>query len=310
MLASCLQALVCAAMLAPAAPGARKPARTATPAPVSAAAEPAAPFKYPAPVKGHFTEGNTGDFDLVDGIAWRTKDGDETVVYVTAKPIASPLLAASPCPMTLARSLTALRNTGYLEVTLDSAGKSRYFGSGTPFNGTGREEDVGSHPWTSKAKQAGGRVKGSVDHKAEGAFEFDLPVLQPRLAELSESDQMQGRRGPESRPAPSERALAAAYQEVRAAAVRKDLRALLAAQGFDEKQIAAIRGLDGIDADFALFADRFLDPGNTGEFQTGAGYGSVGAEGRNSKDAKFINYYWFNPCGEKLVLVSISENPQ
>lgn len=308
MLATCLHLLVCLSMLAPAGPGPKKPARTATPASNASAAEPPVPYKYPAPVKGHFKEGNTGDFDLTDGIAWKSSGG--TVVYVTAKPIASPLLAASPCPMTLARSLTALRNTGFLEVTLDSAGKSRYFGSGTPFNGTGREEDVGSHPWSSKLKMAGGRAIGSVDHREEGSFEFDLPVLQPRVEEVSESDQMSGRRSAESNPVPAERAVAAAYRAVREAALHKDLKALLAAQGFDDRQIAGIRGLDGIDGDLAVFADRFLDPGNTGEFQSGPGFASVGAEGRNSKDAKFINYYWFAPCGEKLVLVSVTENPQ
>jgi len=30
----------------------------------------------------------------------------------------------------------------------------------------------------------------------------------------------------------------------------------------------------------------------------------------NSKGAKFINFYHFAPCRERLVLVSISENPQ
>jgi hypothetical protein len=32
--------------------------------------------------------------------------------------------------------------------------------------------------------------------------------------------------------------------------------------------------------------------------------------GANPKGAKFLNFYWFTPCREKLVLVAISENPQ
>src|SRR5690242_15478077 len=63
------------------------------------------PYKYPAPVKGDFHEINLGNFDLVDGVAYPAKGGAATVVYVTSKPMASPLLSDSPCPMTQARSL-------------------------------------------------------------------------------------------------------------------------------------------------------------------------------------------------------------
>ena len=104
--------------------------------------------------------------------------------------------------------------------------------------------------------------------------------------------------------------MAAAYRTVREAALKKDLNGLLAAQGFDPKQIAAIRGLDGIDADLAVFADRFLKPGTAGEFENRGGHGGVRSEGANSKGAKFINYYWFAPCQGKLVLYSITLNPQ
>lgn len=87
----------------------------------------------PTPVRGHFKEINTGDFDLVDGIAWASEG--ETVVYVTSKAIASAALASSPCPMTQARFLTALRDAGWNEVTLDAKGTSNYYGNGTPYAG-------------------------------------------------------------------------------------------------------------------------------------------------------------------------------
>jgi hypothetical protein len=43
----------------------------------------------------------------------------------------------------------------------------------------------------------------------------------------------------------------AAYVALRDAALRKDMKATLSAMGFDAKQVAAIRGMEGIDADFA-----------------------------------------------------------
>jgi hypothetical protein len=36
----------------------------------------------------------------------------------------------------------------------------------------------------------------------------------------------------------------------------------------------------------------------------------VRAEGTNALGRKFANYYHFMPCGERLVLASIAENPQ
>jgi HEAT repeat protein len=263
-----------------------------------------------AVVKGHFEEVNTGTFDLVDGIAWPASRGEGTVVYVVSKPITSAVLADSPCPMTLARSLTALRNAEYLEVTLDSAGKSSYFAWGTPFAGASRGDEVGGNSWPAKLRLAGNRAAGSVAHKDYGGFEFDLPLLSPKVKEVSEGDRSRGRRFDESAITPAEPAVTAAYRAVREAALKKDLNGLLAAQGFDQKQIAAIRGLEGIGADLAVYADRFLKPGTAGEFDSGAGYGSLRGEGANSKGAKFINYYFFAPCGQKLVLVSIGENPQ
>lgn len=263
-----------------------------------------------AVVKGHFEEANTGTFDLVDGIAWPASGGEGTVVYVVSKPIASAALADSPCPMTLARALTALRNAEYLEVTLDSAGKSSYLVFGTPFSGSSRADEVGGGDWPAKLRLAGGRAAGSVQHKDYGGFEFDLPVFSPKGNEVSEGDRSRGQRWDGSAGTPAEPAVTAAYRAVREAALKKDLNGLLAAQGFDQKRIAAIRGLDGIAADLAVYADRFLKPGTASEFDSGAGYGSVRGEGTNAKGAKFINYYFFAPCGGKLVLVSIGENPQ
>jgi hypothetical protein len=149
-----------------------------------------------------------------------------------------------------------------------------------------------------------------VEHKERGGVQFDLPLSSPKIKEVGESDRSRGRQADESAPTPPEQAVTAAYRAAREAALKKDWDRLLAAQGFDPKQIAAIRGLDGIDADLAVFADRFLKPGTAGEFQSDAGYGAVRGEGANSKGAKFINYYWFAPCQGKLVLFSVSENPQ
>jgi hypothetical protein len=85
-----------------------------------------APYVYPAPVKGHIKEVNIGEFDLVDGIAYPSMNGGGgTVVYVASKPIASPLLVDSACPLTQARALSKLRNASFGEITLDPTGVSR-----------------------------------------------------------------------------------------------------------------------------------------------------------------------------------------
>ena len=94
-----------------------------------------APYTYPAPVKGHIKEVNIGEFDLVDGIAYPSMSGG-TVVYVASKPIASPMLVDSACPLTQARALAKLRNASFGEITLDAAGRSKYFSAGTPFGGS------------------------------------------------------------------------------------------------------------------------------------------------------------------------------
>ena len=67
------------------------------------------------------------------------------------------------------------------------------------------------------------------------------------------------------------------------AALKKSLKGLLAAQGFDAKQIAAIRGLDGIDADFTVYADRFLVPGAADEVTVRPGTGYVRTEERTPR---------------------------
>src|SRR5213080_3661144 len=70
-------------------------------------------YAYPAPVKGHYKEINIGEFDVVDGIAYPATGGAGTVIYATNKPIASPVIADSACPMTEARALSQLRNASY-----------------------------------------------------------------------------------------------------------------------------------------------------------------------------------------------------
>lgn len=290
----------------PQASGTAAPGRRAS-APPKAASAPA-PYVYPAPVKGHYKEINTGDFDLVDGIAYTASGG--TVVFVTEKAIASPVLAGSTCPMTQARAIALLRNAGYLEVTLD-AGRSKYFASGVQYGGQGREEDVGGRYWKiTGGKPADGRIAGSVVHGRHGGFEFDLPVSKPGVNEVSMGDRIQGQRFDQTRRAPTESEVTASYVEIRRAALAKDLEAMLRVQGFDAKQVAAIRGLPGIDADLAAHADRFMVPGDPEEADVRPGYGQVGGRGKNAKEKAFSNYYEFAPCGEKLVLVSIGENPQ
>lgn len=264
-------------------------------------------YSYPAPVKGHYAEANIGEFDLVDGLAYKAPSG--TVVQALSKSIASPLLS-DECPMTEARAITALRNARWLEVTLDDKGRSEYFGSGTPYDGTSREQESGGHYWTSHVDLRGGKAVGEVKYKGHGGFEFDLPLRQPSRGQVSESDQFSSLRGDPNAPQPSDAAVKSAYEAIHKAILAKDLAAALEVQGYSSKLIAALRGLDGIDDDLAVFADRFLEPGTADETQMQAGYGSVGASGKNSKGNAFINYYQFESCGDRLILVGVGENPQ
>jgi hypothetical protein len=268
------------------------------------------PYVYPPPVKGHYKEANIGEFDLVDGIAYSATGGGGTVVYVTDKPIASPMLASSACPMTQARALTKLRNARFVDVTLDAAGQSKYFAAGTAFGGSSREQSAGGHYWSSQLRAGNGRAAGNVHHKIHGGFDFDLPVSNPKVNEVSEGDWVHGQRADTTAPKPAEQAVTAAYAAVHDAAISKNLKALLTALGFDPKQVAAIRGLDGIDADLMVYSERFLTTGTPGDFTAKPGTAYVRVEGVNSKGKKFANYYHFNPCGNQMVLASIAENPQ
>jgi len=267
------------------------------------------PYTYPAPVKGHYKEVNIGEFDVVDGIAYTATGGAGTVIYVTSRPIASPMLTDSVCPMTQARALSELRNVSYLDVTLNH-GTSKYFAAGKSFGGSSREESVGGHYWSSKMSDVPDRAVGVVAHRQYGHFEFDLPLSTPKVNQVSQGDWVHGIRADTTAPRPAEPAVTAAYRAVHDAALKKDLKALLAAQGFDATQIAAIRGLDGIDGDLAVYSDRFLTSNVPDEFSAKPGTAYVRAEGVNSKGKKFANYYHFAPCGNRLVLVSIAENPQ
>jgi hypothetical protein len=283
------------------------------PAPEKKTAKPAVeqvpPYTYPAPVKGHFKETNVGEFEVVDGIAFSATNGKGTVVYVTSKAIASPMLADSVCPMTQARALSQLRDAAYMEVTLVN-GKSNYFLGGKSFGGSMREEEVGGRYWQSKVKDEPDRAVGSVVHKRHGYFDYDLPLSKPTVNEISQGDWMHGTRDDPTAPKPSEQAVRATYQAVHDAALKRDLKALLAAQGFDARQIGAIRGLAGIDADFVFFSERFLNASAPLEFSAKPGRGTVRVEGANPSGKKFANYYHFMPCGGRLMLVAIAENPQ
>ena len=56
------------------------------PAAAPAAEAPPEPYTYPAPVSGHYQEVNTGDFDLVDGLAWGPTRAGETAVSTSQPP--------------------------------------------------------------------------------------------------------------------------------------------------------------------------------------------------------------------------------
>ncbi len=169
-------------------------------------------------------------------------------------------------------------------MTIDAAGRSKFYGAGTQYNGTGRSTDVGSREWSIKGgKPADGKIAGSVNYRGRGTFEFTLPVFAPKSAEVSESDVMDGQRYAEDRRTPTEAELTKAYTEMRKAALAKDLKAMLELQGFDAKQVQAIRGLPGIDGELAAHADRFLDPGTPEEPTLEPGYAGIGARGKNSQ---------------------------
>ncbi|MBP7587863.1 MAG: hypothetical protein KBA72_07905 [Thermoanaerobaculia bacterium] len=282
-------------------------------APVPAAEAKPQPYTYPAPVSGHYKEGNSGEFDLVDGLAWGPTRAGETAIYVTDKLIASPVLGTT-CPMAEARALSVLRNARWNAVNLDAKGKSRYYGAGTQYDGTSRSEDVGSHDWKfARRDVAEGRIAGKVTNRYYGSFEFDLPVRKPAVPEVSEIERMDGGLSKPDMPAPDAAAVSATFAKIRSAALAKDLKGWLAAQGFSAEQIAAIRGLAGIDADLEQHALHFLSPempkeAEETEMHPGEGY--VRAEGANSAGAKFINYYYLVPCGDRLLLGMVGENPQ
>lgn len=276
-----------------------------------AAATPLTPYRYPAPVSGHYEEVNVGAFDLVDGIAYPAADGSGTVVYLASKAVASPLLSASGCPMTEARSLAVLRDASFLEVTVDPKGRSSYFAAGSPFGGKSREEEAGGNYWQLRmTENAPARVAGTLAYSGHGKAEFALPVLRVTTGELSEGDLVHGGTAVPGVEDPSPERIVAAYRALREAALRKDLAGILAAQGFDAERIQKIRGLEGIDADVAAFADRFLEPGDIEEPQAWGGRGGVLGSGKNSKGEAFANYYEFVPCGDRMVLFSIGLNPQ
>jgi hypothetical protein len=264
-----------------------------------------APYAYPAPVKGHIKELNIGEFDLVDGIAYASTAGSGTVVYVASKPIASPMLVESACPLTQARALSKLRNASFGEITLDAAGRSKYFSAGTPFGGS--LADLTPRDWSSTLKTDAGRAAGSVTHRQYGKYEFDLPLSNPKSDQISEGDRQQKRRLDPATAKPTGQAVIAAYVALRDAALKKDLKGTLSALGFDAKQSAAIRGMDGIDADFLVFADRFLTPGTPGDPWSKLGAGQVRGEGVKASGKKYFNDYYFDLCGDRLVLTAMVE---
>jgi hypothetical protein len=272
-------------------------------------------FDYPAPVTGHIAEANAGEFDLVDGIAYPARDAAKgTVVLAASKRIASPILAGSACPATHARALVLLRDAHWVELTLDARGRSETFGYGSSYGGQGRAIAAGgvAREWSAWIRTASGRAVGEVQHRYYGEFEFDLPIASPAPGEASQDDRMAAgwaAWGGDA-PVPAEGDVVAAYTELRRAARAGDLRAYLRRLGFDADQTNQIRGLPGIEEDFAAHAARFLEPGEPEEPMLANGFGQIGARGTDPSGAAFANYYGFTPCGGKLVLDSIGVNPQ
>jgi hypothetical protein len=186
--------------------------------------------------------------------------------------------------MTEARAISLIRDASWAEVTIDGAGRSKFYGAGTQYTGSSRSTEVGSREWTIKGgKPADGKIAGNVAYRGRCTFEFGLPVFTPRSREVSESDVMDGQRYATDRRTPTAAELTRAYTDMRKAALAKDLKAMLELQGFEAKQVQAIRGLPGIDAELAAHADRFLDPGTPEEPTLESGYAGIGARGKNSK---------------------------
>jgi hypothetical protein len=302
--------LIASALTALALAGCGKESGEAPSTPKKTAEEKVPPYSYPAPVKGHVKEVNIGEFDLVDGIAYPSAAGG-MVVFVVGKPIASPLIADSSCPLIQAKALALLRDAGFSEVTLDDKGRSRYFAAGTSFHCSLNDLSPGGRYWSSTLKTDGGHAAGSVTHRQYGKYEFDLPLSSPKQDELSYGDKEQKRKLPPTTPKPTDAAVKAAYESLRDAAHKRDHKAMLAAMGFDAKQSLGIRGLEGINADFALFEDRFLTPGSPGDPFTRSGSGQIRGEGtKASAGKKYWNDYYFDLCGDRLVLTGMVEQTQ
>ena len=98
-------------------------------------------------------------------------------------------------------------------------------------------------------------------HRYDGDFRFDLPLSTPRGAETTESglvrETSRRSRGAHARGRSPRGGVRITPQERRGEGPEGVPRG----QGFDEKQVAAIRGLDGIDADFARFRRPVPDSG-------------------------------------------------
>ena len=281
--------------------------------PADLALERAAVWSYPPPVSGRISEANSGTFDLVDGIAWPARDPRKgTVVFVASKPIASPVLAGSPCPVTCARAMTLLRNASYAEVTLDAKGRSETFGYGSPYGGQGRAFDPGGREWSAWIRTASGRAVGAVEHRHWGAFEFDLPIARPGEHEVSEDDRMAAGHAAwgGDAPVPTAEEAIAAYTALRRAARDGNLRAYLGHLGFDAAQAKQVRGLRGLEEDFRAQALRFLDPGEPEAPTLANGFAQVGARGTDANGDAFANYYELTPCGGQLILTGIGVSPQ
>jgi hypothetical protein len=256
-----------------------------------------------ASVSGTYKHPILGSFELVDGIAWKGPAG--TVVQVTSKPIASAALAGTPCPATLARSIRLLRDARYLEVTLDAKGASDYYFTGGQYLFNSSDLASAGVDWTIRlTRHDAQRAAGTVERR-RGTFQFDLPILQGGPGDRSAGELVRPMKPLAS---PGEDKAEAAYQGLRAAAAVKDWPKFLEAHGYGPDLVQALRALPGIEADLEAHAARFLTPGAVEAIHPAMTAMTLAANGRNPQGKSLSNVYDFAACGDRVLLVSISEH--
>lgn len=249
-------------------------------------------------VVGSLQEINVGRIALVDGLAWTGAGG--TVVRLLGKPVAGRRLAGSVCPTAHLAALELLRDAPYAQITVDESGRSAYLAYGRASGPSVTEREVSAREWKIRIEtRRPDRLAGRLTHSSHGGFRFDLPIAPGAQSGEASVEPLQ--------PA----AVLSAHDALRSAVTRRDLRALLAAQGFSAVEIEALEALPGLRQDLDAFALRFLDadaPADVAMRAEGTGY--LLFRGRNPEGRPFANFYHFVGCRGAPVLVKIAVNPQ